>query len=91
MPLERRDAFFAVNMLDAAAILIEPLDPELAYLLKLVYRRAPGSIIPAVAANSIPASRQAEIEADAAAIQLDDAVHRAVVALNTPDQNTPAP
>jgi predicted ATPase len=68
---ERDDAFFAVNMLDAAAVLVEPLDPELAYLLKLVYRRAPGSIIPAVAANSIASSRRAEIERDAANIQID--------------------
>jgi predicted ATPase/class 3 adenylate cyclase len=84
---EHNDRPVAANMLHSVAVLVEPYDAETAYLLKLVYRRAPGSVIPVSSPAYIPSDRQAEIEGRAAVIPFDDAVVLAVASL---DRHYPA-
>ena len=69
-------------------MLVAAYDPETAYLLKLVYRRAPGALIPVEPPDEINAARRAELEADAAVIPLDDAVALALAVL---DRHYPPP
>jgi hypothetical protein len=74
-------------MLDPVAVLIAPYDPETAYLLKLVDRRSPGSLLAATPLpDDIGPERRAEIEAEAATIPIDDAI---ALALDTLDRYYP--
>jgi predicted ATPase/class 3 adenylate cyclase len=84
---ERNDRPVAVNMLHAVAQLVAASDPETAYFLMLVYRRAPGALIPVEPPDEINAGRRAEVEAAAAVIPFDDAVALALAIL---DRHYPA-
>jgi hypothetical protein len=69
-------------MLHSVADLVSSDDAETAYLLKLVYRRAPGAIMPVTPPDEIAPERRAGIEAEAAVIPLDDAVALALAMLD---------
>jgi hypothetical protein len=64
------------------AQLVAAYDRDTAYFLELVYRRAPGALIPVEPPNEIDAGRRAELEADTAAIPLDDAIALALAILD---------
>jgi predicted ATPase/class 3 adenylate cyclase len=83
---QRQDRNSAVNMLDAVAVLIAPYEPEISYLLNVVYRRVPGAVIPANPPADVALERRVELEAEAATITLDDAV---ALALDTLDRHYP--
>jgi predicted ATPase len=83
---EHHDRPVAANMLHSVALLIEPHDVETAYLLKLVYRRAPGAVMPIDPPDNIALERRAELEAQAAVMPFDDAV---AVALTMLDRHYP--
>jgi hypothetical protein len=79
---ERNDRLVAVNMLDPVAVLIARHEPETAYLLKLVYRRAPGAVIPVVPPAAVPPQRRTELEAQATVMPFDDAIALALAVLD---------
>ena len=71
---QRNDRALAARMLDPVAVLIGPHDPEAAYLLKLVCRRAPGFILVPPVSDGIDPARRAALEAEASVMPFDDAI-----------------
>jgi hypothetical protein len=59
----------------------------MAYLLKLVYRRAPGAVIPVTPPTDVTPERKAELQAQATGMPFDDAIALALAIL---DRHYPA-
>jgi predicted ATPase len=79
---ERNDRLVAVNMLYPVAVLITSHEPETGYLLKLVYRRAPGAVMRVDPPDSIAPERRTELEAQATVMPFDDATALALAMLD---------
>jgi hypothetical protein len=81
---EHSDRQMAVNMFDAVAVLIGSDDPPHAYLLSRVFKRVlPGAIGPElITFDGLDPDRRAELDAEAAAIDLDDALMLAIAVVD---------
>jgi hypothetical protein len=81
---ERNDRLMVGPMLDAVAILIATLDPEVALLLSAVYERvlSVGSMLDSGTVDRLDSRRRAELGAEAARITFEEAVALAVAALD---------